>query len=55
MVELAEEGQALLVSRGVCSFAEKALTAQAAGYAKVYWFRGGLPEWEASGLPVAHD
>lgn len=23
-----------------------------AGYAKVYWFRGGFPEWRAAGLPV---
>ena len=22
------------------------------GFTKVYWLRGGLPEWEASGLPV---
>jgi rhodanese-related sulfurtransferase/ABC-type phosphate/phosphonate transport system substrate-binding protein len=26
-----------------------------AGFKKVYWFRGGLPEWEASGLQVAQD
>ncbi len=29
--------------------------AQSIGFKEVYWFRGGLPEWEASGLPVAHD
>jgi rhodanese-related sulfurtransferase len=23
-----------------------------AGYKKVYWLRGGLPEWKAKGLPV---
>lgn len=23
-----------------------------AGYKKVYWFRGGLPEWKAKGLPT---
>ncbi|MDP3671435.1 MAG: rhodanese-like domain-containing protein [Telluria sp.] len=23
-----------------------------AGYKKVYWFRGGVPEWKAKGLPV---
>ena len=23
-----------------------------AGYTKVYWFRGGLPEWRAAGLKV---
>ena len=22
------------------------------GYKKVYWFRGGFPEWKAKGLPV---
>jgi rhodanese-related sulfurtransferase/ABC-type phosphate/phosphonate transport system substrate-binding protein len=26
--------------------------AAAAGFSKVYWFRGGLPEWEKAGLPV---
>ena len=26
-----------------------------AGYRKVYWFRGGLPEWRAAGLPLAGD
>ena len=25
------------------------------GFKQVYWFRGGLPEWEAAGLPVARD
>ena len=24
------------------------------GYSKVYWFRGGMQEWEAKGLPVVH-
>jgi len=23
-----------------------------AGYSKVYWLRGGIPEWKAKGLPV---
>lgn len=23
-----------------------------AGHKKVYWFRGGIPEWKAKGLPV---
>jgi rhodanese-related sulfurtransferase len=27
----------------------------AKGFKKVYWFRGGFPEWEAAGLPVEHD
>lgn len=26
--------------------------ALAAGFGKVYWFRGGLPEWEKAGLPL---
>ena len=26
--------------------------ALAAGFGKVYWFRGGLPEWERAGLPL---
>lgn len=26
--------------------------AQSKGYKKVHWLRGGLPEWEAEGLPV---
>lgn len=26
--------------------------ALAAGFNKVYWFRGGLPEWEKAGLPL---
>jgi rhodanese-related sulfurtransferase/ABC-type phosphate/phosphonate transport system substrate-binding protein len=25
------------------------------GFTKVYWLRGGLPEWEAAGLPLAKD
>lgn len=28
--------------------------ALAAGFGKVYWFRGGLPEWERAGLPLDH-
>jgi len=28
--------------------------ALAAGYSKIYWFRGGMEEWEAKGLPVVH-
>ena len=27
--------------------------ALAAGFGKVYWFRGGVPEWEKAGLPLA--
>ena len=29
--------------------------ALAAGLKEVYWFRGGLPEWEAAGLDLAKD
>lgn len=28
--------------------------ALAEGYTSVYWFRGGMQEWEAKGLPVVH-
>jgi len=28
--------------------------AMAAGYTKLYWFRGGIQEWEAKGLPIVH-
>jgi rhodanese-related sulfurtransferase len=27
-------------------------TAVKAGYTKVYWLRGGIPEWKAKGFPV---
>ncbi|CAN7493901.1 rhodanese-like domain-containing protein [Rhizobacter sp. LjRoot28] len=30
-------------------------SALAAGFKQVYWFRGGLPEWDAAGLTVAKD
>jgi rhodanese-related sulfurtransferase len=26
--------------------------AVAEGYNKIYWFRGGMEEWEGKGLPV---
>lgn len=29
-----------------------AVVAQKAGYTKVYWLRGGFPEWSAKGLPT---
>lgn len=29
-----------------------AKVALAEGYSKIYWFRGGMEEWEAKGLPV---
>jgi rhodanese-related sulfurtransferase len=34
---------------------ESAKVALAAGYSKVYWFRGGMEEWEAKGLPVVKE
>jgi len=33
---------------------KSAKIALAAGYDKIYWFRGGMQEWEAKGLPVVH-
>jgi len=27
----------------------------ASGFSKVYWYRGGMPDWEAAGQPVSHD
>lgn len=30
-------------------------SAIAQGFKEVYWFRGGLPEWQAAGLPVAKN
>lgn len=33
---------------------EAAKVALAEGYKKVYWFRGGIEEWEAKGLPLVH-
>lgn len=29
-----------------------AVVARDAGYKQVYWFRGGMPEWSAKGLPT---
>jgi rhodanese-related sulfurtransferase len=34
---------------------ESAKIAIAAGYSKIYWFRGGMEEWEAKGLPVVKE
>lgn len=28
--------------------------ALAEGYSNIYWFRGGIQEWEAKGLPIVH-
>ena len=33
---------------------DSAKVAMAAGYKHVYWFRGGIEEWEAKGLPLVH-
>jgi rhodanese-related sulfurtransferase len=32
-----------------------ARAALAAGFAKVYWYRGGMPDWETSGQTVARE
>lgn len=38
---------------GECWKSYKAsVVAQKAGYSKVNWFRGGMPEWSAKGLPT---
>ena len=38
---------------GECWKSYKAsVVASKAGYSKVHWFRGGLPEWKTKGLPV---
>ncbi len=29
-----------------------AVVARDAGYKQIYWFRGGMPEWSAKGLPT---
>lgn len=43
----------LYCNAGECWKSYKAAkTAVKAGYTKVYWLRGGLPEWKAKGFPV---
>ena len=38
---------------GECWKSYKAsVTAQKAGYTKIYWLRGGFPEWASKGLPT---
>jgi len=38
---------------GECWKSYKAsVVAMKSGYKKVYWFRGGIPEWKAKGYPV---
>jgi rhodanese-related sulfurtransferase/ABC-type phosphate/phosphonate transport system substrate-binding protein len=34
---------------------KSSLAAAKAGYTRVHWFRGGLPEWRAAGLPLQRD
>ena len=34
---------------------KSSLAAIKAGYTKVHWFRGGLPEWRTAGMPLAKD
>lgn len=34
---------------------KSAHTAVKAGYTKVYWMRGGMPEWKAKGFPIDND
>ena len=34
---------------------ESAQKAMEYGYSKIYWFRGGMEEWEAKGLPVVKE
>ena len=43
----------LFCNAGECWKSYKGSTAAVkAGYTKIYWFRGGLPEWVAAGLPT---
>ncbi len=38
---------------GECWKSYKAsVVAQKAGYSKIFWFRGGMPEWSKAGLPT---
>ncbi len=38
---------------GECWKSYKAsVVAMKAGYSKVHWFRGGMPEWKSKGMPV---
>ncbi len=34
---------------------KSSLAAIKAGYTKVHWFRGGLPEWRGAGMTLAKD
>jgi rhodanese-related sulfurtransferase len=43
----------MFCNAGECWKSYKASVAAAkAGYTKVHWFRGGMPEWTAKGLPT---
>ncbi len=43
----------LFCNAGECWKSYKAaVVARDAGYKQIYWFRGGMPEWSAKGLPT---
>jgi rhodanese-related sulfurtransferase len=43
----------LFCNSGECWKSYKAsVVASKAGYTKIFWFRGGFPEWSAKGLPM---
>lgn len=43
----------LFCNAGECWKSYKAaVVAQKAGYTKIHWFRGGMPEWAGKGLPT---
>ena len=43
----------MFCNAGECWKSYKAsVVAQKAGYTKIHWFRGGMPEWTAKGLPT---
>lgn len=43
----------MFCNSGTCWRSYKAAAvARDAGYKQVYWFRGGMPEWSAKGLPT---
>ena len=39
-------------ARNAGSRTRRSQAAVAAGYTKIYWFRGGMPEWREKHLPV---
>jgi rhodanese-related sulfurtransferase len=43
----------MFCNAGECWKSYKAsVVAVKAGYSKVHWFRGGMPEWNSKGLPT---